>query len=90
MTSMAARKENGPPPTADEAKQNMKRMAKEKGLATKAAKKAEAEAAAAAAAAAGTGRPERAASKGVAAAVDAAKSSQQRATEAAGATGGIN
>ena len=82
--------ENGPPPTADEAKQNMKRMAKEKGLATKATKKAEAEAAAAAAAAAGTGRPERAASKGVAAAVDAAKSSQQRATEAAGATGGIN
>jgi len=80
---------NGPPPTIDEAKQNMKRMAKEKGLATKAAKKAEADAAAAAAAAA-AGRPERAASKGVAAAVNAAKSSQQRATEAAGATGGIN
>ena len=82
---------NGPPPTAEEAEANKKRMAKEKGLATKAAKKAEADAAAAAAAAAaGAGRPERAASKGVAAAVDAAKSPQQRATEAAGATGGIN
>jgi len=55
--------------------------AKQKGLAAKAAETA---------AAGKAGRPERAASKGVAAAVNAVKSSQQRATEAAGATGGIN
>jgi hypothetical protein len=55
--------------------------AKQKGLAAKAAETV---------AAGKAGRPERAASKGVAAAVNAVKSSQQRATEAAGATGGIN
>ena len=49
---------NGPPPTVDKAKKNMKRIAAEKGLATKAAKKA---AAAAAAAAAGTTQGSRAA-----------------------------